>query len=445
MKKILLFFASVLILGANAQVKITTTHYDTIPYNYENLKMEMPDFRKYEPSEFSKNSRYLIIEYGQGNKLVRESSKRKSLTWKKAHHLNAKSTLMVIAKAFDSEKLDSMTVEINGSDYNYEKGIAEIYKDLDLSPKANEKDQGTTEEKAVPESSISDSSKVDTIEVVVIKNLNDSSIVFLDEYLETLLYRLDLYSVSFANARNLALLDQFKISLKKKIQALIDAGYEIQATEQLLYDHIQNWQFLYTPLMPIAERIPENDKITVVVKNLEKDKTTTTYRPQVFRTAGLLGFSLTTNLFVTGLVNDDVYADSVQIDTSYKELRAEVNKGQSKIAVGIGFNSALEISTGTVFTPSLNIGFFVPFEQEVSPRIAIGPGISLGNSRVKFNVNAGLAIGEVNVISKKYQGKDLSQYDQGIDLSEKVWKKSWQVGLGLSYNIVKQGASKDEN
>ena len=163
--------------------------------------------------------------------------------------------------------------------------------------------------------------------------------------------------------------------------------------------------------------------------------TATQHKLGNYRTTGGLGISVGNQIFVTGLKNNPVYTDSVLIDTT-NQLRAFMDD-QNQTSIGIGVNAELYWRTGSWFEPTLNLGFFVPFEEDITPFIGLAPGFRIGNGNVKFSGSFGLALGSVNEIKPEYRDTDLTRFGglTNDKLAHKVWKSSWVVGFGISFNL----------
>jgi opacity protein-like surface antigen len=184
-----------------------------------------------------------------------------------------------------------------------------------------------------------------------------------------------------------------------------------------------------------------NDVDEIAIKLTLKKKgenAGTEYTIGRYDVAGGISASYGAALYVTNLKNNDVYTDSVQtvsaMDTTnqYHAFLANDNK----MSIGIGANVDFEFRTGTMFRPVICMGFFVPFEEELTPFVAPGLGFALVTSKAKFTLTGGPAFAKVNAIADRYLGKDLS----GLDLSNesltvKTWQTGWQISVGFSFNL----------
>jgi opacity protein-like surface antigen len=134
---------------------------------------------------------------------------------------------------------------------------------------------------------------------------------------------------------------------------------------------------------------------------------------------------------VTGLKNHEAYTD-----TSGGKKFARLDK-TGKSSVGLGLNVETLYRTGSSFCPTFNVGFFVPFDEDLTPFLVFGPGINIGSKNVSLGITGGAALGKINAISGQFKDRDLTGLDlTNEQLTQKVWKWGWQVGIGLRFNIA---------
>jgi opacity protein-like surface antigen len=101
-------------------------------------------------------------------------------------------------------------------------------------------------------------------------------------------------------------------------------------------------------------------------------------------------------------------------------------------------NGEVFFRTGCAIQPTINLGFYIPIGQEdIKPYLAIGPGFSVGSNNVKLSFNGGLTLGQETVIKDRYKNVDLNTIEGYTDANATtlVWKNSWYVGFGVSYNL----------
>ncbi|HLF64185.1 MAG TPA: hypothetical protein VI603_10545 [Saprospiraceae bacterium] len=329
--------------------------------------------------------------------------------------LPVRGTLAVFLLNYELDNVEEITVSLNGQDYTYEFSTQDL---ID-----NRKSDGI-----VGDDNESHRGGVD-------EELTEGLTHALEVYLSNIKHVLDSYKV-------LNIEDYFKI------QAYQRAVYEIVthdsvdvATLALVresVDTILYWSPKYVSLTPIAHAIPNADEVKVTVTVGYHNESDEEFDIGTYRTWGGINFSLGSSLYVTGLTNNDVYVDSVTIDgdPSSSELRATLDSTNTS-SVGIGLNSEIYFRTGELVVPTLNLGFFVPFEEDISPYAALGLGMSFMDKNVKFNLSGGVALGKINTIVDRYKDRDLSGYSDLIneDLVQKAWDQSWYISFGVSYNL----------
>uniref|UniRef100_UPI0040475364 hypothetical protein n=1 Tax=Flavobacterium sp. TaxID=239 RepID=UPI0040475364 len=160
----------------------------------------------------------------------------------------------------------------------------------------------------------------------------------------------------------------------------------------------------------------------------------TPYQTKVgqFKTTGGIGFNLGGMFYITNLKNNSVYTKASE---TTGQVRAFMNS-DNQSSVGIGLNSEIYFRTGYLVRPTLNMGFFLPFDEDLTPFGAIGPGISIASKKVKFSISWGLAVGKINTIREQYKDVEIDPTDLTNDqLGEKVWKFGNYFGFGLTYNL----------
>lgn len=315
---------------------------------------------------------------------------------------------IIIKKLFINLKTTSLN--INGTDYAYADDVGTLYNQVKPKPEGDDEPGLSGADKEVSEKEKSIQNYLDSI----LQNLKKN------EYM---------------NANDMFDLQAYQETLKKSLSN----NENLSVAEATTLSKILMWFPEYVSLTPIALTTPDADevelKVSLQYKGANKPKE---FHVGTYRTSGGLAVGVNSNIYLTGLKNDEVYTETVTIDGE-DELRA-VMDDNDQLSVGIGMNSELSFRTGSMVKPTINVGFFIPIgEEDISPYLALGPGISIGTNKVKFSLSGGWAFGKVNKISEKYIDRDLSDFDNltNEDLSEKVWKSSWQIGIGLSYNLSK--------
>ena len=370
-----------------------------------------------------RKNRYLVIDahpdlrYKQNSILLKRNNKSEDnavAIFKEAKALPIHSSLSVLIRNYNFSTLENITISINGIDYQYEDDINFLFKP-GVQPKETQPIAGIQSDNGI-EDRIQKEGDIDTIKK------------YLDEAY-TLISKNE-----FWNINDLYKLNNYKTMLLEsdEIQKNLLSTEAAKSLGKILY-----WSPQYVSLTPIALEVPKNDEVKITAKVVKEDKKPEEFPVGTYKTSGGMAFSVSSLFYVTGLKNNEVYTKQVQVNDSTKELRATMDS-TNQMSVGIGLNAEINFRTGCLLRPTLNVGFFVPLGQELTPFIAVGPGISIGNKNVKFSLNGGLAFGQINVIAERYRDTDLSTFPDLIndDLSHKVWKPSWYVGLGVSFNIV---------
>ncbi|MCG8579034.1 MAG: hypothetical protein MI866_03920 [Bacteroidales bacterium] len=300
-----------------------------------------------------------------------------------------------------------MTVIIDGIDYNYDKSIVDVM------------------------SFAKDSSNFESIDSAKKQSDADSKNRNVSEIFKFYWSKLKEYS-------SVDLEDYYKINAFQQNFFKIYSAYVLDAKGKDLFNKIYYWSPDYILLESIPQIIPDKDEIELKLKIKEGGKDELTKELGRYKTFGGHTVTLSPTLFVTGLVNQKIYTDSTIVMTSdttdVKELRAFIE--DKNLEVGFGGNVEIGFRTWPSIRPTINIGMFVPFNEDITPYLAIGPGLSLVLRDVKLSLSGGFTGGFVNSINPKYEGKDLSKYpDYGTDLYKKKLKGSWHVAFGISFNV----------
>ncbi|GAB4510268.1 MAG: hypothetical protein Tsb004_12790 [Allomuricauda sp.] len=299
-----------------------------------------------------------------------------------------------------------LTIKINGTDYVFEKGVEDIYK-------------GVTQ----PET-------MDTKEATNSKDWDDNANGGYLAAVEAYLYSTE-HPISFLNINDLKALESYKQTLQNVIR---ENNIKLSNDDILKLSRILNWYPQWISVTPIAKLIPDTDEVTfeteLTYENVIKSKGAVGN----YRVSGGMSFNLGSRLYMTGLKNNTVYTEDIETTDGATEKRAQID-ADNQTSVGIGLNGEIAFRTGSMVDPTFNLGFFVPFEENISPYFAIGPGLTLTTSKVKFSCSGGLAIGSVNAVAERYVDKDVSDVTDITSLAQKVWDSSWYLSVGISYEL----------
>lgn len=323
-------------------------------------------------------------------------------TFKIAKSLRVNSSLSVFIKNFNFDNLENINIIFNGTDYQYEKSLSDIYNEVTLV-----KTKDTSLAKPVS----TESPKKDTAITYVLK-----------------LTRNYLDSLDALNINDLAKLNKYKDNLKTYFEKHKDEFSE-EAIE--LLNKILVWYPEYVSLNPIAIGVPDNDEADIELIIKEKNTSENKYNVGTYYIKGKAGVVAggRGSLFFTNLKNHEAYIDS-------SDHKARLDNSH-RLSIGIGASGIVSFRTGSPVTPSVNLGFFVPLDEDISPFGQFGPGINYGTKKVGLNLSFGLAFGKVNDIKARYKDIDMRTISN-LDvngITEKVWKIGWAFSLGMRFNI----------
>ncbi len=328
--------------------------------------------------------------------------------FKKAAALPVNGSLTVFIRNYNFHDLEKVTVSINGEDYNYTRDISYIF-----DRNASADSEGTDGTPTNPAS---------TGETLDVKNARVRS------GLDAVLVKLNTYK--YLNINDLYILEKYKAALK----LFYDTKPEDLTPEaKAVLDQILVWYPEYTSLTPISGIVPENDEVEIAlsIKNMGKDA-----EEQIigrYRTTGGITFGLGSMLYITNLKNNDVYVKTVSATEKVAAMNSE-----NQLSLGIGLNGEVFFRTGYLVRPTLNVGFFVPFDEDLTPIVGMGPGISIAAKNIKLSFSYGISFGKINAIKEEYKGVNLETLEEDVtaeSLTEKVWKIGNYFGVGLRFNI----------
>lgn len=330
--------------------------------------------------------------------------------------LKVNANLPVFIKNYNFENLEEISVNIAGANYTFSNDISDLINEV-----KNGSVPGTTE----------DTTKNGAKDAVEGEFDNDRQKNIPHTYQDYLSKAKSLLSETlYLNLNDFLKLQAYKAQL---IKAFEDTITKLDAKSISLYNDILAIYPEYIALTPIAIPIPDKDEATIALSFAEKTAAGDKNFEQTFgpyRTKGGISTSMGSSLFLTNLVDNSIVTDTID-----NKLMATINEDSTK-SVGVGVSYEVAFRTGTFFRPVAYLGFFVPFEKEISPFLALGVAGEVAFNKVKFNVGVGLATGFVNAINSKYAGKDLNQFPNYVeDIYVSKLNFGWQFKLGLSYNL----------
>lgn len=354
-----------------------------------------------------------VASFGETNQTTKVTTKTDALpinekteefdkNFTKADALPVNASVTIFIRNYNFHDLEKISVAMTGADFSYSYSIKDIL--AQLKDKVAE-----TEEKGAEATSNKGKEKLN----------NDLSNIL----------------TKFKSYTYLNLNDLYKIEeYKRQLYQYYEKNYATFGEEEVaIFSEILHWYPTYLSITPIAITVPENDEvaINVTLKNKNDD---TPYQNKVgqFKTTGGIGFNLGGMFYITNLKNNSVYTKASE---TTGKVRAFMN-GDNQSSVGIGLNSEIYFRTGYLVRPTLNMGFFLPFDEDLTPFGAIGPGISIASKKVKFSLSWGLAVGKINAIKEQYKDVEIDPTDLTNDqLGEKVWRFGNYFGFGLTYNL----------
>ncbi|CAM3905929.1 MULTISPECIES: hypothetical protein [Flavobacterium] len=388
----------------------------TISYEHAN-QIPFPSFQEPDDTKLiaNKTNRYLIIDASANhNKKINNSLfKAKDVdtfgeadefdkNFTKADALPVNGSVTIFIRNYNFHDLEKIAVEMSGADFSYSYSIKDIL--AQLKDKIDDPKKEVTAATAYKEK----------------EKLNNDLTNILAKFKE----------YTYLNLNDLYKIEEYK----RQLYQFYEKNYATFGEEEIaIFSEIIHWYPAYLSITPIAITVPENDEvaINVTLKNKNDD---TPYQTKVgqFKTTGGIGFNLGGMFYITNLKNNSVYTKASE---TTGQVRAFMNS-DNQSSVGIGLNSEIYFRTGYLVRPTLNMGFFLPFDEDLTPFGAIGPGISIASKKVKFSISWGLAVGKINTIREQYKDVEIDPTDLTNDqLGEKVWKFGNYFGFGLTYNL----------
>lgn len=320
-----------------------------------------------------------------------------------AKALNKNGNLTIFLKNFNASQISKFIVTLNETDYVYKNDfkVSQLKAGDTLGNKGLK-----NKEKAV---------------------VDDPDLRYLKEFYT---YLESIKSLSSEEVQQLAV---FKSRLSKTIE---DNAIELSAGASGYYYAIMAWSPVWINLTPLPLSVPDTDQVKIKISATGNDGKQS-IEPTVVGNYKVIGgwvFDLGGRFYATGLRNNEAYVVNSTVNGS--EGRYVKLKEKDQLSIGYGINAEMSLRTGTAFRPTLNLGTFIPFEEEINPYLAIGPGFNIQGERVKFSFLGGLAVGSVNVLNEQYTNRDLSEADLvNVQLTQKAWKTSWFVGVGVRYSL----------
>lgn len=332
-------------------------------------------------------------------------------------NLPANGSLSIFIRGYNFDSLENLNITLTGADYAYQESVLDLYTQIQTG-KANSSNAGVSEE----------TGQKDHGEPT---DANIENIISPTDTLYQHIYRILSMEYDAMNINVLKELNEYKAKLRAFVNSEKANGLSLSPRESEWYSKILRWSPTYVGLTPFNINIPDNDEIEILMTIKQKDESASKDIPLGnFRGAFSWGRNLGNTIYVTNLVNHSVYTDTTG---GQKIARLDKTGGTS---VGIGVNGGITYHTGTSISPILNLGVFIPFDEDISPFFALGSGINIGSKNVSFGLSGGAALGKINAIVSQFKNVDLTGMDLANDqLTEKVWKVGWQLAIGLQFNL----------
>lgn len=398
---------------SNPKVKPKFLKISQIPY---------PNIQKYDDEKLFnvRSNRYLVIDASSNpnqkanNTLYRPKDIEKFGDTenivdniKPPSKLPVNGSLAIFIRDYNFHDLKVVSIEITGSDYQYNYSIKDILNGLEVKKPAESSDSSNSGENATATASRKN------------EITNDLSNVL----------------TKFKRFKYLNINDLYKIEeYKKKIYDFYQANFSDFDKDQIdVLSEVISWYPHFLSITPIAYNIPEKDEVTVKMSINTKDEVVPSLMEVgVFKTTGGIGFNLGAMYYSANLKNNQIYTKPSETTGKVRAyIDSENNKSQ-----GLGLNCEIYFRTGYLLKPTINGGFFLPFDEEITPFGVIGPGFCLSAKNIHFSISWGLVAGKINQIKKQY--RDVEFDTEGLtneQLGEKVWKYGNYFGVGISYNL----------
>lgn len=343
----------------------------------------------------------------------KNSSSKKIITINEAKAVSTQGNLSVFLANYNITGIEHLSVTIDDQEFNYNKDLQDL---LNLENENNESKEMPNRDSIAPTSTESK----EELRTKYLKEVWDNW-----------------HRINALNKNDIARLEKFKDNLSKT-QAIPENVDDLSEEGRKLLSQILSWSPDYIGLTPIAPAINNTDaievKVSIKYKNIVKEDVVVGR----YRTIGGLSADFSGNVFLTGLKNSPVYTEMVDIDGT-EELRAKINKRNQR-SVGYGINTGVSFRTGSLLRPTLNVAAFLPLDEEITPFLGFGPGLSLQGEKVKLSFSGGLAFGSINTINEQYLNKDLSDFESLTNemIAEKAWESSWYVSIGISIKLKEE-------
>ncbi|REG90585.1 hypothetical protein [Algoriphagus antarcticus] len=372
----------------------------------------------FEKTDINKNHRILLIDgtprpySNRGFSLKKfETFDNDSINLKHSKALVSGRSLSVFTKNISLLNLEYIRIAVNGINYTYNAGITYLF-DGTFALDSEEEIKKTAKTTALSKTEQETKNKINQdYFALVLEDLKKINELTIEDY-----QTLQQYQSILLDSAKRKRLDVISLNMVSQIVSFTP-------------------NYLNITSFPLT--IPNSDEVEISTEVKYKGGLPNSVSSGTFKTTGALSVNVGSAIYFTGLKNNDIYTEPLKVDNQPDELRAVIDE-DDQLSVGVGINSEITYRTGSIFRPSVSIGFFIPFEEQITPFFAIGPGISIIDSKVSLSLSYGFAFGKINSIKEKYRDIDLTNLGSSLsntDLIQGVWSRSWYLGIGVGFNM----------
>ena len=327
---------------------------------------------------------------------------------KSAHSVSIGGVIGIFVENQQLEGLKNISIEIEELNYKYDQDVTSlIQKDTDKDVSGENSGQEAVNFNL-------DQIKSDYLEYFksVCEQLDDASntIITIDDLRAFLEYKSDL--------------ENYLIKNKIPIRGELAQSFQC----------IKSWKPYMIRIGPSTDTVKGGEEIVIKITITPENGNPNSYN-YTFKTTGgvTFGGAPRSRFYFTGLKNREAFKEDFVNSEGETEKRPKISD-EGTLTVGVGLSGELVFRTGHSLAPILNIGAFIPLDEEISPYLAIGPGFTIREKRVAFSVSGGLAFGRVNGIKNQFEDVDVTDVDSS-DFTENIWESSWYVSAGFSINL----------
>lgn len=338
----------------------------------------------------------------KGSKGNNDNSPKEIVQEFEAKSVSSKGNISVLLKNYDINDIEYIEIELENQDFKYSTDLRDLFN----SEKTGLGSVATD----------ADLQKILTNNAISFAPTSDK----LTNHLNMILEYLD--PLNSINVNDLKRLQSFKSKLKNIYEGLDDNN--LTTEQKSIISKILSVSPTWLNLTPIPPAVSNADVATIKVTVKNKNEEPKTTEVGKYRTIGGLGYDIGGAVYITGLTNERVFV---------RNNIAGITNSNS-FSGGLGINNEISFKTGALIRPTLNVGAFVPLDEDITPYLAFGAGVVFQGERVKISFNAGSALGLVNTIKEEFRNIELDNTSVQ-DVSERKWRDSWYMSIGIRANI----------